>query len=327
MTENESMAQFRISTAAFPEHARLALWREIYGRNIAHVDIEPLDDRPFRASASFHNLPGLDVAIDSRSDARYLFGRQAAAKAQDQVMLGLVAKGVGHVAQLGREVISEVGGAVLVSGADPASATMRGDGTCIALAFPRAALQALIPDLDAALVRPIHEGNGALRLLSDYLGILNDQHGAMDPAVARAFATHVRDLTALAIGVRGETREIAIARGAKAARHRAILEAIDARADAPDASAGAFARKLGISERYLRAILEETGQTFSERLLERRLALAWGQLNDPRADRQTISEIAYSAGFSDISYFNRSFRRRFGDTPSGVRGSGRSDET
>jgi AraC-like DNA-binding protein len=319
------MRSVRISTDAFPERSRLALWREVYGRNLAHADIEPLDDRPFRASVTFHDLPGLGVAIDSRSDARYVFGKQAVAKSRDQVVLALVAKGAGHVAQLGREASSDLGAAVLVSGADPVSATLRGDGACVTLAFPRATLQALVPDLGAALVRPIHESNEALRLLIDYLGVLNDQDATMDPALARTFATHVRDLTALAIGVRGEAREIAIARGAKAARRRTILEAIDTSAHGPEASAGAIARELGISERYLRALLEETGKTFSELLLERRLALAWRQLNDPRFDDQTISEVAYSAGFSDISYFNRSFRRRFGDTPSGVRGSRRGD--
>jgi AraC-like DNA-binding protein len=318
------MRSVRISTDAFPERSRLALWREVYGRNLAHADVEPLDDRPFRASATFHNLPELGVAIDSRSDARYVFGKQAVAKAKDQAVLALVARGVGHVAQLGREASSRLGGAVLVSGADPLSATLRGDGVCVTLAFPRATLQALVPDLGAALVRPIHESNEALRLLIDYLGVLNDQDRAMDPALARSFATHVRDLTALAIGARGEARENAIARGAKAARRRMILEAIEASAHAPAASAGAIARELGISERYLRTVLEETGKTYSERVLERRLALAWRRLGDPRFDNQTISEIAYSAGFSDISYFNRSFRRRFGDTPSGVRGSGRS---
>jgi AraC-like DNA-binding protein len=33
-----------------------------------------------------------------------------------------------------------------------------------------------------------------------------------------------------------------------------------------------------------------------------------------------VAEIALEAGFSDISYFNRLFRARFGDTPTGIRG-------
>ncbi len=35
-----------------------------------------------------------------------------------------------------------------------------------------------------------------------------------------------------------------------------------------------------------------------------------------RADGRTISEIAYSCGFSDASYFNRCFRKEYGVTPS-----------
>jgi AraC-like DNA-binding protein len=42
-------------------------------------------------------------------------------------------------------------------------------------------------------------------------------------------------------------------------------------------------------------------------------------LRDPRATRLKISEIALEAGFPDLSHFNRSFRRRFGNTPSAVR--------
>jgi AraC-like DNA-binding protein len=32
-----------------------------------------------------------------------------------------------------------------------------------------------------------------------------------------------------------------------------------------------------------------------------------------------VSSIALDAGFGDISYFNRAFRRRYGATPSDVR--------
>jgi AraC-like DNA-binding protein len=313
-----------ISTDDFPESSRLAHWREVYGRNLAHAEIEPLDDRPFRASTRFHMLPGLSVTVDSRTDSRYVFGKEAAAMVGDQVGLGIVTSGVGHIAQLGREVSSDVGDAVLVSGAEPFTATLRGGGTCTALTFPRAALLELVPDLDAALVRPIHRDVDALRLLINYVGVLRDDDNVLAPDLALVYASHMRDLAALALGARGEARELALAHGAKAARRKAILDAIDASAHAPNASVAAVARKLSISERYVRAILQETGKTFSELVLERRLALVWSRFHDRRFDQRSISEIAFSAGFSDISYFNRSFRRHFGETPTGVRGSGRS---
>jgi transcriptional regulator GlxA family with amidase domain len=42
-------------------------------------------------------------------------------------------------------------------------------------------------------------------------------------------------------------------------------------------------------------------------------------LTDRRCRHLGIADIAFACGFGDISNFNRMFRRRFGDTPSGVR--------
>jgi AraC-like DNA-binding protein len=41
---------------------------------------------------------------------------------------------------------------------------------------------------------------------------------------------------------------------------------------------------------------------------------------DPAYADWTISAIAFDAGFGDLSYFNRAFRRHYGETPSAVRG-------
>ena len=49
------------------------------------------------------------------------------------------------------------------------------------------------------------------------------------------------------------------------------------------------------------------------------LARARRLIADPRSAGRTIGDIALEAGFGDLSYFNRAFRRRFGDTPSGIR--------
>jgi AraC-like DNA-binding protein len=42
-------------------------------------------------------------------------------------------------------------------------------------------------------------------------------------------------------------------------------------------------------------------------------------LADPRHAGWTVSAIALEAGFGDVSYFNRRFRRRFGAPPTHFR--------
>jgi AraC-like DNA-binding protein len=42
-------------------------------------------------------------------------------------------------------------------------------------------------------------------------------------------------------------------------------------------------------------------------------------LRNPAMRTRKIIEIAHLAGFHDVSYFHRAFRRRFGQTPDDVR--------
>src|SRR5450432_3579374 len=93
----------RLSTDAFPETMRLSAWREIYGRNVAQFEIEPLDDHPFRAEVTFHQLAGIGFAVGSRSDANYLMTPALAARARDNVIFGAVIQGSGLISQFDRE--------------------------------------------------------------------------------------------------------------------------------------------------------------------------------------------------------------------------------
>ncbi|BBB97383.1 AraC-like DNA-binding protein [Bradyrhizobium elkanii] len=54
-------------------------------------------------------------------------------------------------------------------------------------------------------------------------------------------------------------------------------------------------------------------------MLGQRLARAHHLLNDPRHSGSTIGTIAFEVGFGDLSYFNRTFRRHYGVTPSDIR--------
>ena len=82
------------------------------------------------------------------------------------------------------------------------------------------------------------------------------------------------------------------------------------------AAAGAA---LGVSARYVQDLLQETGLPFTDRVVALRLERARALLESPANGHRKIVDIAYSCGFNDLSYFNRSFRRRFGETPSALR--------
>src|SRR5215510_12826016 len=71
-------------------------------------------------------------------------------------------------------------------------------------------------------------------------------------------------------------------------------------------------------------LFESEGTTFTEYVLAQRLVRAHRLLTDARYAGEKISAIALDAGFGDVSYFNRVFRRRYGVAPSELRVGARS---
>ncbi len=57
------MTAFDFSTDEFPEHERIAAWREMFGAKIVKLDMEPPKDQPFRGRVTIKALP--DLAIGS----------------------------------------------------------------------------------------------------------------------------------------------------------------------------------------------------------------------------------------------------------------------
>lgn len=78
-----------------------------------------------------------------------------------------------------------------------------------------------------------------------------------------------------------------------------------------------LARRLGVSARTLQNDFNRIDWTVTSMIRTRRLFLARDKLCEMRnrAGRATIADVAYSAGFNDISYFNRSFKEVFQQSP------------
>lgn len=85
----------------------------------------------------------------------------------------------------------------------------------------------------------------------------------------------------------------------------------------PELTAGNVAHELGMSVRTLQRLCYNHGTTFRKLVLNSRLMAAAYALRqfDCAADA-TITEIAFNCGFSDLSHFSRSFKTKFGTSPS-----------
>jgi transcriptional regulator GlxA family with amidase domain len=84
-----------------------------------------------------------------------------------------------------------------------------------------------------------------------------------------------------------------------------------------------LAARHALTPRFIQRQFEAEGTTFTEYLLDQRLARAQRALTDRHRDGDKISTIAWDCGFGDISYFNRVFRRRYDLAPSEARAEAR----
>ena len=160
--------------------------------------------------------------------------------------------------------------------------------------------------------------NGGQAVDPKYLDGLQGDDALGNEQEARIFGEHLLDLIIMAIGAKA-TLQLAERRGVRAMRHAAVLREIERNIGDSRLSAATVAQMLGVTPRYMHFLLEESGRTFSEHVLARQARSAVEALRDEAKSNLKISAIARQAGFTDMSYFNRSFRSHFGDTPSGLR--------
>lgn len=186
----------------------------------------------------------------------------------------------------------------------------------MSVGIPKPTLQRLVPDVEHLTASALDGMSPALDHLKRYIGLLMEP-GALtdDPVLTEHVEATLCDLVALALGTAENNAALARLRGLRAARCADILREITSCFADPAFSIKIVAARTGVSASYVQQLLRETGISLSERVLELRMQKARRMLTDRRNDHLKVSEIAFACGFNETSYFNRCFRRRFGDTP------------
>jgi len=314
--------QFRFSTRALPEHERLPAWGDVLARTVAKLDLEPVERSAFHSEATVCHLPALGVVAASSSPMQ--LSHTPDAGADDDLAFMAAPSCAWSIAQLGRRLELAAGDGVLLTNDAPWSMRLAADATFTALRLPRLALAPWVSDVNNVTARLIPAANLTLQLLVSYLASSLEIEALVAPELSELAVSHVHHLVAVAIGgardaaaPTGQARPTG--RTARAARLRAIKADILAHLGDRMLSLSAVAAREGISPVYIRKLFESQGTSFSQFVLGERLARAHRVLSDPRFADRSVGEVAMEAGFGDLSYFNRAFRRRYGAAPSTVR--------
>lgn len=162
---------------------------------------------------------------------------------------------------------------------------------------------------------PLDRGNAMLAKRT-WIALF-EEADSMSQKTAEAYVAAA--LEALSGSLRGECRKRVDAYDIKNVRLNTLREYIDFHLSDPGLTATKVAAECGISARYVHLLFKEAGTTFRDLTWNRRLSRAHEWLTSERNADESISHIAFTAGFRSVSHFSRAFKAAFGCTPTEAR--------
>jgi AraC-like DNA-binding protein len=312
-------ATLTFSTRHLPPPSRHRALHELSERGL--LPVVPLADRTPRVDLVKWRLPGASVLSGRFGGVRQCGEPEscgAASGGAADLFVGINVAGDSLARQQRREIAIGPGDAVVIDPGGGAFTVLR-PGPCrlIGLRVPWHAIPSA-RDAGQPSLRLVPAGTAALQLLTRYLGSVlagPPPSGQLTDAVV----AHLTELIELSLLIPGAGSLPARDRGVRAARLTAIKADIARHLTDGSLSVAALAARHGITPRYLHKLFQDDDMTCGQYVLDQRLALASRRLRDPRLAGRTVSSIAHDTGFGDLSYFNRTFRRRYGITPSDAR--------
>lgn len=316
--ESEAFSPFWLVSSVMGRDEANALSRKVLGHTIARETMQAGQSLPFAARCALTTRPdlGLMSCFDPASQWSWPRG---ADEAQPRHVLIRPAEGRVVIEQGGRRIGLKAREAAVLSLASETRFSLVQISRIDLITLDETRLPILDVPQGSGLMQPLPRANRGLQVLAHYGALLLRGLLPLHSTALQALAIgHVRDLVGIALADRRLPAPLAIG-DRRSGRLMAIKADIEARLERRDLGVDMLASLHGISARAIQKLFEAETRTFSDYVLERRLERARHRLLTSEGAELTISAVAFEVGFGDLSYFNRSFRKRFGRSPSQVR--------
>jgi len=276
----------------------------------AFVRLEPrkIADLPFEGSIARTEATPIQISLVKATSHRVLRLRSHIADSTDDLcFVNLQLDGLGRTTQRGHEQVCTPGDLAVAETTDPFEIAHDRDFRLYCFAVPRRLLPRSFFDRPKLALSRTETGRALSRTLASYAELC-----LAAPAIAARNGTHVVELIAHAPEMLGD---VPAAKVNAPVLLSMMLDHIDRHNDDPGLDAEALAARFRCSERYVHRLFVATGRTVAEHVHDKRVIACARDLLSEHHRHRTIAEIAFAAGFSDISHFNRLFKRRHGLAP------------
>jgi AraC-like DNA-binding protein len=283
----------------------VAFWEGIFAAGDQSVSIET---QPEAFHAALTRLSVGELDITSVKSTPLITQRPPSD--ERTFTLQLVHTGRCHLRHAGADFVAESGDMFIVDASKPYELAFTQPVQGLVLSLPWERFGGHAKELGSFAGRPMNRNGGPAAVLSGFIRSAWDQLVERNGDDGADWPKSASDVIweLLVSALQGEPSTI---RSRADELRRGAMALVDSRLGDSAFSSSALAEALDISERYLQRVFAEAGTTPSRFLLARRLDAAAERLRYG-GRHASITDIALECGFNDLSYFSRTFRRRFG---------------
>ena len=221
--------------------------------------------------------------------------------------------GIRRYLQSGSSVLLKPGDSTVIDSGQPWSSSCNTECARLYLRVPRWMMEDRLRSREIPIAQRIYGGRGLGATLSRLFQSLYEEAERMKAGESAAALDACFDILGTCIAGRGVScQHSPELRGQ-------IRSFIDAHLPDPTLGPAEIASALHVSVRHVHRVFSLTGHTLGDYIRSRRLEQCRADLASPRLRERTITEIAFSWGFSDSAHFSHSFRSCFEISPRAFR--------
>ena len=288
-------------------------WNQLLNATYNGLVIDPIQSL-FKAQMSRWQMGDMTM-IAPQSSAAVVARRNpgAANRTAQSVVIHVVQSGKCSLTQRGRTAHLVPGDMVICAGEEFYQFDVPENHQLLVVEMDRAPVESRVQHLDDMIARSISGQLATTRLLRNFLLSLWREGAAnFDPSLGQSYASVLVDMLATGLQQRDD-------QGAASAMPlmQRMKGVVAAHLSDPDLTPSQLAAQLGVSLRSLQLAAAQAGTTPGSYITQSRLEFAAQRLlMEPGL---SVTNVAYSAGFTDSAYFARRFHERYGVAPSQYR--------